>query len=394
MSTHRVEVVKIDEILPCPNADRLELAKIQGWQVVTGKGNFQQGQLAAYIPVDSILPNSLEMRLFPPGSKITLKKGRVRSIKIRGQMSQGMIIPLDDVNAELLATGKWEQLPLADQTQFPGAVKMEQGQDLAELLGVIKYEPPEPEFAMGPTKGAKKASKNQINPNFRKYTDIENIKWYTNVFQDGEQVYISEKLHGTSARYGYVPRHYEGLFAPVRAAVMGFLAKMGIVKPFQFVYGSRNCQLHTGSNQSWYKEDVYAKILKQEDIQARLQPGECIYGEIVGHNIQKNYAYGCKEGEHKFYVYDVMVDGKYLDYPAFARWCSNRGFEPVPKLYVGPWSKEVHAQHRDGDSTIGGQKIREGVVIKSVVDGESICGRKVLKSISDAYYLEDNTDFH
>ena len=390
MSTHRVEIVTIDEILVHPNADRLEIAKISGWQVVTGKDNFQIGQHALYIPVDSVLPNSLEMRLFPVGSKITLKKGRVRSIKIRGQMSQGMIISLSDVWEELKATGKFDEL----DDDNPDAKKVTVGDDLAEVLGVTKYEPPEPEFAMGPTKGAKKSSKNQINPNFKKYTDIENIKWYTNVFQEGEQVYISEKLHGTSARYGCVPRHYEGFLAPVRSAVMGFLAKWGIVKPYQFVYGSRNCQLHTGSNQSWYKEDVYSKILHQEDIKAKLQPGESVYGEIVGHAIQKNYAYGCKEGEHKFYVYDVMIDGKWLDYPAFTRWCSSRGFEPVPRLYVGPWSQEVHMQHRDGESTIGGQKIREGVVIKPVVDTDSICGRKVLKSISDAYYLEDNSDYH
>ena len=384
MSTHRVEIVEIASIDIHPNADRLSIARIGGWQVVVGKGSFEPKEWALYVPVDSVLPNSLEERLFPPGSKITLKKGRIRSIKIRGQMSQGMLISLDDVEGELAAT--WDgKHPLPKYTL---------GLDLAERLKITKYEPPEPDFA-GPTapKG-KKASKSQINPNFKKYTDIENIKWYTNVFKDGEMVYISEKLHGTSARYGYVPRHYEGFLAPLRQAIMDRLAKWGLVKSHQFIFGSRNVQLHTGTNKSWYAEDVYSKILKQENIQERLQPGECVYGEIVGHNIQKNYSYGCKEGEHKFYVYDVMVNGKYLDYPAFARWCSNRGFEPVPKLYVGPWSTEVHMQHRDGDSTIGGQKIREGVVIKSVVDEESICGRKVLKSISDAYYLEDNSDFH
>jgi tRNA-binding EMAP/Myf-like protein len=134
MSTHKVEVVQIDEVLKHPNADRLELAKIMGWQVVIGKGNFKVGDLAAYIPVDSILSESLEARLFPPDSKIKLNKHRVRSIKIRGQMSQGMIIPLKDVNAELLSNGKWHQLPLADQTKFPGAVVMEVGLDLAMVL--------------------------------------------------------------------------------------------------------------------------------------------------------------------------------------------------------------------------------------------------------------------
>ncbi len=391
MSTHRVEVVKIDEIVPHGNADRLELAKIMGWQVVIGKGNFQAGQHAAYIPVDSILPNSLEMRLFPPGSKITLKKGRVRSIKIRGQMSQGMIIPLDDVLQELHATGKVDDLEINDTGSNDVFFV---GQDLAGPLGVTKYEPPEPEFGGGNGTRAKMASKNQINPNFKKYTDIENIKWYTNVFQEGEAVYISEKMHGTSARYGYAPRHYEGFTGAIKQAAMSFLAKFRIVKTQQFVFGSRNVQLHTGSNKSWYKEDVYSKILAQEDIKNKLQDGECVYGEIVGHNIQKNYSYGCKEGEHRFFVYDVMVDGKWLDFPAFERFCSQRGFTPVPKLYVGPWSQEVHMKYRDGDSTVGGQKIREGIVIKPVVDDVSICGRKVLKSISDAYYLEDNTDFH
>lgn len=390
MSTHRVEVVKIDEILVHPKADRLELAKISGWQVVIGKGDFRVGQLAVYIPVDSILPNSLEIRLFPVGSKITLKKGRIRSIKIRSMMSQGMIIPLVEVKEELVTTGKFDQLPTNDL----GQSVFTEGDDLAEILGVIKYEPPEPEFGGGSGIRAKMASKNQINPNFKKYTDIENIKWYTGVFEEGEQVYISEKMHGTSARYGWVPRHYQGFLAPVRAAVMGFLAKLGVVKPYQFIFGSRNCQLHTGSNQSWYKEDVYSKILLQEDIKARLQPGECVYGEIVGHRIQKNYTYGCKEGEHKFFVYDVMVDGKWLDYPAFNRWCSRTGLSPVPRLYVGPWSQEVHMKYRDGDSTVDSQKIREGIVIKPVVDADSICGRKVLKSISDAYYLEDNSEWH
>lgn len=386
MSIHRVEIVKIQEIVSHGNADRLELAKISGWQVVTGKGNFRVGQLALYVPVDSILPNSLEMRLFPPGSKITLKKGRVRSIKIRGQMSQGMLIPLVDLNDELIAQGKLEMLKDGGNAQFF------EGEDWADDLGVTKYEPPE-----SSTPGlmrAKAASKNQINPNFKKYTDIENIKWYTDVFAEGEQVYISEKLHGTSARYGYVPRHFQGFMAPVRAAVVGFLAKWGIMKSHQFVFGSRNCQLHTGSNKSWYKEDVYSKILVQEDIKKKLKPGESVYGEIVGHSIQKNYTYGCKESEHMFFVYDVMVDGKWLDFPAFERYCSERKFTPVPKLYVGPWSQEVHMKHRDGDSTIGGQKIREGVVIKPVVDADSIWGRKALKSISDAYYLEDNDDFH
>ena len=375
MSTHRVEIVKLDTIQPHNGADRLELAIIAGWQVVVGKGNFLPGDCAVYVPVDSVLPVDLELKLFPPDSKIKLKKSRIRSIKIRGQMSQGMLIKLDEVADKISA-----------------AVQV--GDDVAETLGITKYEPPEPEFGGSKGTRGKQASKNQINPYFSKYTDIENIKWYNNLFQDGEQVYISEKLHGTSARYGYVPRFYSGFLGKFKMAAMSFLSRVGLAKEQQFVFGSRNCQLHTGSNKSWYKEDVYSKILFQEKIQEKLGMNECIYGEIVGHNIQKNYTYGCKEGEHKFYAYDVKVDGRWLNAEEFIEFCDKRGFDRVPCLYIGPYSKAVELSHRDGDSTIGGQKIREGVVIKPAVEEITVCGRKVLKSISDAYYLEENSDFH
>lgn len=114
MSTFKVEVFKIEEIAVHPNAERLELAKIAGWQVVVGKGVFQVGDLALYLPVDSVLPASLENRLFPPTSKVKLRNSRIRSIKLRGQMSQGMVIPIVDMMDELRDQGKQDFLPTDD----------------------------------------------------------------------------------------------------------------------------------------------------------------------------------------------------------------------------------------------------------------------------------------
>lgn len=376
MSTLKVEVVQIDKVDVHPNADRLELAQVKGWNVVVGKGNFQTGETAIYFPVDSVLPEDLELHLFPADSKIKLNKHRIRSIKIRGAMSQGMLVPVWDLE-------QWLQRDV------------DVGEDVTELLGVVKYEPPEPHFSPNPRMGKKTGGKAQVNPHFHKYTDIENVKNYHTIFQDGEPVYISEKLHGTSARYGWVPRFYgPGLLGAIKTKVMSKLEAWGLVSPYQFVYGSRNVQLQNGTNKSWYSDDPYTKILNQENIKNKLKPGECIYGEIVGDRIQKNYNYGCGPGEHQFYAYDVMKDGRWLNHAEFAAFCDTRGFKRVPELYVGPYSKEIELAHRDGDSTIGGQKIREGVVIKPQVEEVSICGRKVLKSISDAYYLEDNDDFH
>src|SRR3954471_2110828 len=127
MSTHKAPVVEIQQIITHPNADRLEVALIEGWQVVIGKGNFKQGDLALYIPVDSVLPESLETRLFPPDSKIKLNKHRIRSIKIRSMMSQGMLIPLSDAKDELVANGGFDDLPVNGL----GQAVFSEGDDLA-----------------------------------------------------------------------------------------------------------------------------------------------------------------------------------------------------------------------------------------------------------------------
>ena len=376
MSSFKVEVVAVDAVNVHPNADRLELAQVRGWNVVIGKGSFKPGDLAIYFPIDSILSEKLEAKLFSPDSKIKLYKRRIRSIKIRGAVSQGMLVTGEEVGIQRLTCGD----------------------DLTAELGVVKYEPPEPSFpvSFGVRTGFKRGNKGQINTNFAKYTDIENIKNYTEVFKEGEPVYISEKLHGTSARYGYVPRDYgSGFFSKIRWLIDRALIGLHLRDPAEFVYGSRNVQLQTGTYRSWYEENVYAKVNLALGFELILQHGECVYGEIVGDGIQKNYSYGCGPGMHDFYAYDVRVDGRWLNFDEFKAFCEDRCIPRVPELWVGPYSKEVELRLREGDSTIGGQKVREGVVIKPLVEEVVLCGRKVLKSISDAFYLDDeNTDFH
>lgn len=369
MSTLKVEVVKIDEVLVHPNADRLELARVKGWNVVVGKGNFQEGHIAVYFPIDSVLPKKLEEQLFPPDSKIKLHKSRIRTIKIRGAISQGMLVPISELRA------------LDHMT-------LEVGDDVTSILGVTKYEPHNPDYQAGSSnKPVRKG-----NPNFNRYTNIENIKNYNNVFTEGEWVWISEKLHGTSARYGYVERYYEPtFFGKLCKYVDDILTMLGWCRTHEFVYGSRNVQLSLNTR----KENIYLKVGKQENFQQKLKDGECVYGEIVGYGIQKGYSYGCSPGEYKFFAYDVSVDGRWLNYAEFLNFCRERKITTVPCLYVGPYSKEIELKHRDGDSTIGGQKVREGVIVKPLVEAVASCGRKVLKSISDAYYLnKDNSDYH
>ena len=184
MSTFKVPVVKISRVEAHPNADRLDLVFIEGWVCVSGKGNFKPGDLAVYLPIDSVLPQVLEDYLFPPESKIKLSKHRVKTARIRGQVSQGMLVnPFDLMHV---------------------AGVVEEGADWAELLGVTKYEPPRP-ATHGTEKQKHKKKKRKDNPHFNKFTDLEHLKWYPTVFQEGEMVTVTEKIHGTNFRCGWVP---------------------------------------------------------------------------------------------------------------------------------------------------------------------------------------------
>ena len=186
MSSHPVKVVRIDSIEEHPNADRLELAHVAGWQVVVQKGRYQPGMLAVFVPLDSILPTKLEEHLFPPDAKIKLEKSRVRSIKIRKALSQGMLIWPEDVTA-----------------LYPELAKAKEDDDVADILGVTKYEPPLPHYQRFGGPRQKGTRKN--HPLFSKYTDIENWKHYPKLFVDDEDVYITEKVHGNQHQIWCIP---------------------------------------------------------------------------------------------------------------------------------------------------------------------------------------------
>src|SRR5688572_2429673 len=96
MTDFAVEVVKIDEIMPHPNADRLELARVKGWIMVVGKDQFKTGEPAVFFPIDSVLPFELEAALFAE-SKIRPKGGRIRTTKIRGVISQGLLAEVGEL---------------------------------------------------------------------------------------------------------------------------------------------------------------------------------------------------------------------------------------------------------------------------------------------------------
>ena len=369
MSTFAVKVERIVDVQPHPNADRLDLVQVLDWRCVTQKGSFQKGDLCVYFPIDSILPEKVESAVFGPDSKVNLTKSRVKTIKLRGAISQGLVVSLRTIGPLISYAGVGE------------------GTDLTEKLGVTKHEPPEPPANMAGVKG--KRSSRQSNPHFQKYTSLENIKNHPDVFEEGEIVYVTEKIHGTNFRAGYVPTVCNTFLKRIKKF-------FGLLPAYEFVFGSHNVQYQDKKvYRGFYESNVYAAAVEKYQLKTRLLPGEVVYGEIYGPGIQKGYTYNLPDGEHRLALFDVMKDNGYLDPRGFINWCNVRRFEHVPIVGVGGFSKSWVTMLATGDSLLAPKLIREGAVVKPEYNTvDHMIGRKVLKIINPEYLLRDQTDFH
>lgn len=364
---YKVPVTSILELREHPNAHSLSIARVYGWEVVVKKDFYKVGDRVILVPIDSILPSWLENKLFDASSKIKLHHSRIRQIKIRGFPSQGMLLSTDDVKEKVPST-------ILEQ-------------DLAELLGITKYEPKSKEST---PRSATLRNKPKENVYFHKYGGVQNLKWYPDLFKQNDFVVVQEKLHGTNARYGLLPNKADTIWKKIKK----FFGKL---PANEFTYGSNNVQLQSKSYTGYYPDNVYKKMADELKIASRLRPGETIFGEIIGPGVQRGYAYGIPNGSHKLVVFDVKVfDGetsKYLEPEAAQIWCLEREFEFVPVLYKGLWDYSIAKNLSKGASHYATtEPVREGIVIKANEGyNDSILSKKALKLINEDY-LNDTTN--
>lgn len=357
MSSLIVEVCKISDILEHTNADKLEIAVVKGWNCIVQKGEYKVGDLVTFIPPDCVLPNDLIEKY---NLEFLKKGGKTSTLKLRGFISQGLILPKPE--------GKFKE-----------------GDNVADVLKITKWMPPEPKFQQIQGKPIKK----KANPLFDKYTDIENIKNYNTVFKTGDKVYISEKIHGSNWRASTLPisKGYS-LIDKIKYIINKIKGK-----DYDFIYGSHNVQLNavTG-NKNFYGTDVYGQMAKKYNMKDNVPNDYIVYGEVYGQGIQ-DLIYGINGID--LVVFDVKYKGKYLPYEKFLQFCEERNLPTVPVLYIGEWSNDLVAKFTDGKSLLCPSQIREGCVIKSYdEENDTRLGRKILKSVSTDYLTRKNgTEF-
>lgn len=326
MSTLIVEVCKIEQVLSHPNADALELSHIKGWQCVVPKGKYAAGDLVTYIPIDAVIPAEHSDRW---GITKYLSNGRVRCARLRGEPSFGVIIDREDPS--------WAE-----------------GRDVQEFYGITKYVPPV-KISAGDAEDA--------HPLLVEYTDVENLRNFPDVLTDGEDVVVTEKLHGTNCRVALIEGELMAGSMSVRRRRPERLADSLYWQPLALP-GVENLLRDFGQ--------AHRQVI--------------LFGEVFGSKIQSlNYG---QVGTLGFRAFDLMRDGKYVDAADFEAACARFGVPTVPALYRGPYSLTGVKALSEGNTTLGADHIREGVVVKPARERvDPKVGRVCLKYIGDPYLL-------
>lgn len=358
--THiEVPIVRVSHIDPIPNADNIETVHAFGFRSIARKGEFKVGSLVAYIPEQAIVPDWLLKKIGLEGKLSGAQRNRVKAIKLRGVLSQGILYNTFEIPDSTYA------IQGADESKL-----IEEGDDVSEFLGIFKEEVEVPVKFRGGC----------IHLTFLPKTyDIENLKRWPNVIEEGTPVRVTEKLHGTQCCIAYVPDlHNEKLFN-----YNCFVYSKGLGgKGFVFT--------DTPDNDN----NIYVQTIRNELNHYDADHGVpvFVYGEIIGKGVQ-DLSYGV---EPEFRVFDVLYDGCFLSWDHLVGFCQIEGFKMVPALYTGPYTREKMDELVAGNTTFKATHIREGIVITPLVEQyHRKLGRVVLKHINEAYLLrKGGTEFN
>jgi hypothetical protein len=262
----------------------------------------------------------------------------------------------------------------------------EAGEDLMELLGIHKYEPPAVQIQLA----SGRKFKYHQNPNFGVYYKFPNLKNVAGMFTEEDHVEITRKIHGTNARYGIVKKTKLSMWDKVKK----FLKIADEWAEYEYVYGSHNVEKGSDS-QGFYSTDVWRTMAEKYKIKEKLWDyvktyvtpeevgsGIILYGEIYGAGIQKNYDYGLKDME--FVGFDFVQNGTYLA-SVSAKYTIKYIIELpyVEILHKGLWSQEIQDRYVFNNFIEGTKVPHEGIVIKHI-SGER---NKVAKVINPDYLI-------
>ncbi len=375
MSEFHVQIVRLGPMRSHPNADTLNITSIFDYQIITKKDGFKEGDLVVYIPVDSVVPdtedwyflcplNSEGKPRYPLG-EVPEKYRVIEAKKLRGIFSQGVLAPLpaarrptfdvidnyddapDGAIHNELGIGRYQR---CNDVWLP--LPLREGDDVRLMMNIVKYEPLLPAMTGGECEAAPKGWQ------FVTYTDIEGIRRYPDVLQEGEEVIITEKIHGCN---------YRAVHDGERVWV-----------------GSHTQIKKENSENIWWQPTALLNELRLA-IEDDRYPFHIFFGELYGQ--VQDLKYGVKSGV-QFRCFDVFDAKKmcYLDHDDAITITGELGIPWVPVLYRGFWKPEL-SNLCEGKSMLA-DNIREGFVVKPVKERyDDRIGRVILKRHGESFLL-------
>lgn len=355
-------VRRIAEIREIPNADRIVGYRVDGWWVVDQRDRYKVGELVIYAEPDSWVPHTLAPFLTKPGAfpKVfnNAEGQRLRTIKLKGQYSQGLLLELG-VALDYFVDSKYDEGQELSEFFF-------EGNDVTELLGIMLWEKPE-ELRSANAKGN--------FPNFLRKTECIRIQNYGKEIlkdmEDSTVFQISEKVDGSSCSI--------------------------FIKDGEIGVCSRNLELKDEENVTFWKVAKSQGLVQYlQDLQEGSEPiNIALQGELLGPGIQGN-SYGLDK--HVFFLYDIFkIDEQvYMDAQSVQgiALCSNLlhvpvlGYFKLADLFKPESITSEMLEMAEGNSVVGIKPKREGLVFKSMKDTNVS-----IKSISQSWlYNNDKKD--
>lgn len=321
----------ISELNPIPEADKIEVASIEGWKVVVKRDQFKVGDKVIYVEIDSWVPTSVAPFLTKPNQLPKeyqgIKGEKLCTIKLRGQVSQGLILPTYSI------PGLPDIVCIQDKNGV--SIPVQEGQDVTELLGIIKWEPPVDASLAGQVKGN--------FPSFLRKTEQErcqNLKRDIASYSASSELFeITEKLDGSSSTF--------------------------FIRDGEFGVCSRNLELKEDESNTFWK------VAREFELEEKLKATNlniAIQAELVGPKIQGN---PYKLSKHLIFVFDVFDIDTYSYLSAESRYelVKSLDLPHVPIISSAAtisYSTDELLQQAEGKSILNKETEREGLVFKSI----------------------------
>jgi len=322
-STHKAPVIRLNREKH-PNADRMFIQRVGGWQVCGSIADWENHDLAVYIQPDSVVDVRQpefswlsDPKIFHAAQPDNSYLHHVTAKRLRGVISYGFL------------------------ARAPSGLN--EGDDAAEALGITRFDPILPPGVTLPPSG------------YRKDYDLEAFEAFSNVLlKDGEEVILLEKLNGVNARFCYVDGRLH--------------------------VGSKNVWLEP-SDSVWWRvgkqlPSAFVDFLKSN-------PNITVYGEIFGYaGNNTKLRYGLAPGQLDFRVFDLLRDQEFVNFDECATLVTSAGVKTVPVVLRTPYSEDVCRLNTKGPTLIEGAKHgREGIVVRSTQERQELQGRVSLKLV-------------